>query len=82
MSRHLLILPAALLILGVCVVIARTPRVESAATPIEGDAPEACISRLLAAEQRGDSQSYLDCFTLSQRADLEMVWQEDRKSVV
>jgi hypothetical protein len=75
MSRHLLILPAALLILGVCAVIARTPRVESAATTREGDTPEGCISRLLAAEQRGDMRAYLDCFTLTQRAKFEAHWQ-------
>jgi hypothetical protein len=73
--RHLLILPFALSIIGVCVVIARVPRVESAAAPIDGDTPEACVARLLSAEQRGDPRACLDCFTFSQRAKFEVVWQ-------
>jgi len=81
MSRHLLILPA-LLIVGACAVIARMPRVESAAAPIEGDTPEACISRLLVAEQRGGAREYLDCFTASQRATLEALWQERSQSQI
>jgi hypothetical protein len=73
--RHLLTLPAALLILGAAVFIARTPRVESRATPVEDDSPEACVARLLAAEQRGDMRGYLDCFALPRRTELETLWQ-------
>jgi hypothetical protein len=82
MSRHLLIFPAALLILGVCAVIARSPRVEPAATPREGDTPEGCVSRLLSAEQHGDMRAYLDCFTLTQRARFKAVWQGRSQSQI
>ena len=82
MSRHLLILPAALLMLGVCVVIARVPRVESAASSREGDTPEACAARLLVAEQRGGVRDYLDCFMPSQRAKFEALWQGRSQSQI
>jgi hypothetical protein len=77
MSQRALILPVALLILGACVVIARTPRRESqpAPPPAEDDSPGACVARLLAAEASGDSRAYLDCFSRSQRTKLELVWQ-------
>jgi hypothetical protein len=77
MSRRVLILPAALLILGACVAIAHSPRVESQPAPsaAEDDSPGTCVARLLAAEASGDSGAYLDCFGRPQRAKLESVWQ-------
>src|SRR5262249_16037275 len=82
MSRHLLIFPAALLILGVFAVIARTPRLEAAAPPLEGCSPEGGVSRLVSAEQRGDSRAYRDGFILSQRMKLETLWQGRSQSQI
>jgi hypothetical protein len=75
MSRRLLILPAAVLILGAAVFIARTPRVELRSAAPADDSPEACVARLIGAEQRGDSRAYLDCFAPSRRTKLETLWQ-------
>jgi hypothetical protein len=80
--RHVLTLPAALLIVGAAVFIARIPRVESRATPVEDDSPEACVARLLSAEQRGDVRGYLDCFALPRRTELETLWQGRSQSEI
>ena len=74
-SRRLLLVPIALLVLGAVLVVARTPRVESRPEPQADDSPEACVNRLLAAEERGDARAYLDCFAPLPRAELETVWQ-------
>ncbi len=74
-SRRLLILPAALLLLGAAVGLARRPRAESQRERPMDDTPEACISRLLAAEERGDSRAYLECFVPPRRGKVETAWQ-------
>jgi hypothetical protein len=81
MSNRLLILPAALLILGTVLVVARNRGVERR-SPSTEDSPEACIARLLTAEKSGDSRAYLDCFALSQKKKLEMVWQGQSQSQI
>jgi hypothetical protein len=75
LSSRALIIPAALLILGACIVIAHPPTVESRLAMPEDDSPEACVARLLAAEQRGDVRAFLDCFAPSRRTKLETLWQ-------
>jgi hypothetical protein len=82
MFRRVLILASVLLILGGAVFITRTPRVESRSATPPDDSPEACIARLLAAEQRGDSHAYLDCFMLPRRKDLETLWQGRSQSQI
>lgn len=67
-------LPAAVLVLAGFALLARSQRSETQAAGDKTDFPQACLSRLLAAEQKGDPAAYLACFEGSQRDRLRVLW--------
>lgn len=74
-QHRILLIVVALLIVGALLFAVRTAGVESHSAPQADDSPEACIARLLSAEERGDSRAYLECFTDPQQRKLEITWQ-------
>lgn len=79
--QRLLLWPSALLIAGAALYAARGSRHESSQTKAD-DSPQACIVHLLAAEERGDSRAYLECFCLARREELEALWKDRQRSQV
>lgn len=74
LQHRLLIVPLAAALLGAAVFASLRPRFEPQPVSAADDSPEACVGRLLAAEERGDSAAYLDCFILPQREKLAALW--------
>jgi hypothetical protein len=65
----------AILIMGSVVAFVVLGRSDTAKPPvINSDSPETCIARLQMAEERGDVVAYLDCFSATERSNLEKQW--------
>ena len=74
--RHLLLLPLALLIAIASLLAVRSSGIEPQYEHLADDTPDACITRLLSAEEHGDAKAYLDCFTRAEREKLEANWRD------
>ena len=74
-ARHrLLLVPLAAALLAAAVFASRGLRLAPQPAVAAEDSPAACIDRLLAAEERGDSHAYLDCLAVPEREQLEALW--------
>jgi hypothetical protein len=73
LSRRLLAVTLTLLVIGAIVVAVRQP-VPKPIPPSDADTPQACVNRMLAAEENGDPVAYLDCISGEYRVETEARW--------